>query len=433
MVRTADLVLLAWLVFLAGRAFGENFIAGADVSHLKFFEDRGVVYRDDGQVGDALEILQRRGVNCVRLRLFTSSTAQALADPYNRINNLDYTLALAVRSRQAGLKVLLDFHYSDTWADPGKQTKPAAWANLSFTELEQRMVEYNSNCISSFRAAGVMPDYVQMGNEITSGMLWPEGRVGGAYENATQWSQFGRLIKAAIRGIHDASGPQRPKIIIHIDRGGDWAATQWYFDNLQRQQVEFDIIGQSYYPFWHGDLNALSNCLHRAAGRYAKPLIIMETAFPWANSGNVVGFPATPTGQSDYVLQLAKILKSVPDGLGTGIFWWGTEYQHLDRVQTAGFEFRGFFNAEGDVLPAARTLGQLSTPVVLKAALTGTDQITLHWPLSGAGLALVNSPSLLSSELWRPTNPPIETNTLTFETTLPVGDEPVSFFRLQAN
>lgn len=419
-------------LFLTGMAVGGDFIAGVDASHLRFFEDRGVVYRDAGQVQDALVILQRRGITCVRLRLFTSSAAQAQSDPYNRINNLDYTVALAARVKRAGLQFLLDFHYSDTWADPGKQAKPSAWTNLFFAGLEQRMAEYNSNCITSFKTAGAMPDYVQVGNEITSGLLWPDGRVGGAFENAAQWSQLGRLIKAAIRGIRDAAGPQPPKIMIHIDRGGDWKATQWFFDNLRQQQVEFDLIGQSYYPFWHGNLSALRDCLNRTADRYGKPVLVAETAFPWTNSAPVVGIPATPAGQASFVIELAKIVKGVSQGRGCGIFWWGTEYQRLNSVGTAGFERRSFFDTSGEVLPAAETLGRLSVPVVVKAVLTGAN-LTLNWPLSGAGWSLTTATDLLPPAAWSTSTNDIQSTGMTFGTTRLVSDEPGRFFRLQSD
>jgi len=199
----------------------QDFLAGADMSHLAFFEARGIVYKSGGQTQDALAILQQRGVNCVRLRLFTSSAAQAQANPYNQINNLDYTLPLAVRVKQAGLKFMLDFHYSDIWADPAHQTKPGAWTNLTFPQLVLQMRTYNSNCIAAFRGAGALPDYVQVGNEITPGLLWPDGR----NTDATHWSQLGQLMKAAIQGIRDAAGTNLPKTIVHLDRGGDWATT----------------------------------------------------------------------------------------------------------------------------------------------------------------------------------------------------------------
>ena len=422
------LVILA--VELLSSCFAGEFIGGVDASHLKFFEDRGVVYRDAGRVGDALEIFRKRGITCVRLRLFTSSATQAQADPYNRTNNLDYTIPLAKRVKQAGLQFLLDFHYSDSWADPGKQSKPSAWTNLDFNGLEERMREYNSNCICTFKAAGAMPDYVQLGNEITSGLLWPDGRVGGTYETPTQWSQLGRLLKAAARGVLDASGSQAPKLMVHIDRGGDWPTTQWFFDNLQVQQVPFDLIGETYYPFWHGDLNGLRDCLGRAVARYDKPVVVAETAFPWTNSTEVIGIPATPAGQSAFVVELAKAVKSLPRGKGLGIFWWGTEYQHVDGVGTAGFEYRSFFGFGGDALPATETYGQLTAPLLLKAGITRTN-LTLSWPISGAGLSLTSSTSLAPPFVWSLSTNTVQFSGRGFETTWPDYDDPGRFFRLE--
>ena len=126
-----------------------------------------------------------------------------------------------------------------------------------------------------------MPDYVQIGNEITSGMMWPNGGpLSGT--GTTIWNQCGQLMKAAVAGIQDAataSGLTMPKIIVHIDRGGDWSTTEWFFDNLNSQGVPYDIIGESYYPFYQGNLPGLSNCLNNAAMRYKKPLVVAETAF----------------------------------------------------------------------------------------------------------------------------------------------------------
>src|SRR5215467_12570467 len=150
----------------------DEFIAGADFSHLQFFEDRGIVYKVNRQTQDGLAILKNHGINCVRLRIFTSSAAQAQADPYDYTNNLDYVLPLAVRVKIAGLKFLLDFHYSDTWADPGKQTKPVAWTNLTFVQLQQQMHDYTSNSILTLKNASAMSYNEKTANEITAGMLW---------------------------------------------------------------------------------------------------------------------------------------------------------------------------------------------------------------------------------------------------------------------
>lgn len=408
----------------------DEFIAGVDMSHLAFFENRGITYRVNGQAQDALTILKNRGINCVRLRLFTSSAAQAQANAYNYTNNLTYTLPLAVRVKNAGLKFLLDFHYSDTWADPGKQTKPAAWTNLTFAQLKTQIREYSSNTIAAFQAAGAMPDYVQTGNEITPGMLWDEGRVGGSFDNATQWSQLAQLLTNAMQGVKDAAGTNVPKFIIHLDRGGDWAATQWYFDNLAAQQVAFDIIGQSYYPWWHGDFDALRTCLNNAAARYRKPIMVMETAFPRTNSTNIFGIPATTNGQVQFTIELAKIVKGVPNGLGAGIFWWGTEYQQLSGQGLAGFDQRSMFGSGGNVLPVADAFGKLTAPVSLSPSVSN-NLLILKWPVSGAGLALASTTNLTSPVWTNTTNAVLDTNPV-FSTSIPVDGTTSRFFRLQA-
>jgi arabinogalactan endo-1,4-beta-galactosidase len=158
--------------------------------------------------------------------------------------------------------------------------------------------------------------------------------------------------------VQEGAGATKPRVIIHIDRGGNWSSTQWFFDNLRRQEVEFDIIGQSYYPWWHGSRQDLRSCLHNAAERYGKPITIVETAFPWRNSAAVAGIPATPEGQVSFVAELTKALKALPDGRGAGIVWWGSEYRRVDGVRTAGFEHRGLFDAEGNLLPAAEALAK---------------------------------------------------------------------------
>lgn len=411
------------------RTVAADFLAGGDMSHLGFFEERGVVYRDEGQPRDALAILKSRGLNCVRLRLFTSSPVQAQANPYNYVNNLDYTLPLAIRVKKAGLSFLLDFHYSDTWADPGKQAKPAAWTNLSFLELEQQLYEYNSNTIAAFRLAGAMPEYVQVGNEIIGGMLWPDGRVGGSYDNAVQWSQLGRLLKAAIRGVQDGAGAGSPKIMIHIDRGGDWGATQWFFDKLLQQGITLDVIGQSYYPFWHGTFDALGTCLTNTVARYGKPVIVAETAFPWTNSAPIQGIQANTNGQVEFVVRLAKIVKGLPGGKGLGVFWWGTEYQRISGAGLAGFDSRSFFDRDGNTLPVARALGQLTAPVRMGARPANGGGVILTWPLSGAGMSLVTTTNVADQGAWKRAANSVENNGPEFISLIP-AEANYGFFRL---
>src|SRR5262249_35575299 len=218
-----------------------DYAIGADLSFLKWAEDRGTVFKDEGKARPALRIFKDHGYNWVRLRLFHS--------PKSLPNGLDYTIALAKAAREQGFKFLLDFHYSDTWADPGKQFTPAAWKAKSHEELVRAVFEYTQDTIAALRAAGVPPDMVQLGNEVIHGMLWPDGQLPG------RGTTFAELVKAGIRGVEAGRGEGPcPRIMIHIDRGADRRGTRAFFDRLNSYQVAYDVIGQSYYPWWHGSL-----------------------------------------------------------------------------------------------------------------------------------------------------------------------------------
>jgi arabinogalactan endo-1,4-beta-galactosidase len=350
------------------------FLAGGDLSHLALLEQRGVVYQADGRPGDALALLKARGVNCVRLRLWTCTDAAAAHDPYGHGNTLSYTIALAKRVKQAGLMLLLDFHYSDTWADPAHQRKPADWEGLGFDALEQRMHDYSRDCIAALRLAGAAPDYVQIGNETPMGMVWPDGKV----DKPEKWAQLARLIRAARQGIADAAGAAMPRIILHLDRGGDWGTTQWFFDALlkERPQPEFDIIAESYYPFWHGDFAALRTCLGNCVARYGKPVLVVETAFPWsarAPDGKplepINGIVPGPEGQAQFARELGGILAELPGHRGLGIVWWGAELVARPGMSYDGFDGRSFFDQAGSMLPVVAALGALAHAPATAAAL----------------------------------------------------------------
>jgi arabinogalactan endo-1,4-beta-galactosidase len=409
-----------------------NFMAGADFSDLAYFESLGITYKDGGHVEDGIQILKNHGINCVRLRLFTSSATQADSDPYNYINNTTYTAPLAARVKAAGLSFLLDFHYSDTWADPGHQATPTAWTNLDFTQLVQQMRTYNSNTIATFAAAGAMPDYVQVGNEITSGMLWPMGRVTG--NGGTSWAQLGQLMTAAVQGIQDAAGAHMPKIIVHIDRGGDWATTMWFFDNLNAQSVPFDIIGESYYTFFQGSPDSLSNCLNNAAARYGKPIFVAEDAFPWTNScpsswtNSLYGFAPTEAGQVSFIASIAQIVKGVPNQLCAGFFYWGAEYQAAWGVNEAGYNTSSFFDFGGNVLPVVDAVAGMGAPLLISPIVDGGN-LRLQWPFSGAAATLVTTTNLTANGTWTAVTDSLETTGAVFSVTLPIGNR-VCFYRL---
>ena len=436
------LFIIASSFFSSSARANTNFLAAADFSDLSFFESRGVTYKDGGQVQDGIQILKNHGINCIRLRLWTSSEAQASADPYDYTNNLSYTVPLAVRVKNAGLLFSLDFHYSDTWADPSHQATPSAWTNLNFIQLVQQMRTYNSNTIVTFAAAGAMPDYVQIGNEITDGMLWTNGQLSGTWSSSNpSWIRLGQLMNAAIQGIKDATnatGAKMPQIIVHIDRGGDWATTESFFDNLNAQGVPYDIIGESYYPFYQGSPTNLNICLTNAAARYGKPIIIAEDAFPWTNTcpsawlSQLYGYPPTIDGQVSFMATLAQIVKSVPNQLGVGFFYWGAEYQAASGVNEAGFNTASFFDANGNVLPVADAVGGMGAPLSISASIESSS-LRLQWPFSGAALKLMTTTTLAPSTGWSLVTNSIQISGAAFTVTLPLNNNTSSFYRLQSN
>jgi arabinogalactan endo-1,4-beta-galactosidase len=290
-----------------------------------------------------------------------------------------------------------------------------------------------------------MPDYVQIGNEITSGMLWTNaagatiGKVSGSYN--TSWSQLGQLMTAAVQGIHDAAtaaGVTMPKVIVHIDRGGDWSTTQWFFENLNYQGVPYDMIGESYYPFYQGSPTNLNICLSNAAVEFGKPIIVAEDAFPYTNTcpsawlSQLYGYPPTPAGQVSFIATLASIVESVPNHLGAGFFYWGAEYQAASGVNEAGFNTASFFDTGGNVLPVASAVGGMAAPLLITPSLNGSN-LQLQWPFSGAAMNLMTAPSLVPPMVWLPVTNPVQTNGTVFNVTLPLDPVQSRFYRLQSH
>ena len=332
MRRALLLAFLGWGCWQA-RA---QYIVGADVGYLKHAQDAGTVFKESGQPKPVLDILHEHGYNWVRLRLFIEPTA--------RPNTLAYTIATAQMAKDKGFKILLDLHYSDTWADPGKQQTPDAWAKLSHAELCNQVFEYTRDTIAAFRNAGVLPDMVAIGNEITHGMLWPNGHL------PDNWDNFTDLLKAGINGVDAGHGnTPRPLIMIHIDRGGDWARTKDFFDHLNAADVRFDVIGQSYHPWWQGSLNDLRDNLYQMAVTYHKPIVLAEVSYPWEpypKQPDAAPFPQTPEGQKEWLQTLNQIVEETPDHLGAGLFWW--EPAVPKGHQLTG---RSYFDQDGNVLP----------------------------------------------------------------------------------
>src|SRR5262252_360953 len=317
------------------QTFSQSYAIGADVSFLAQAEQHGVVFKDGDRAKPGLQILKDHGYKWIRLRLFHAPTTLP--------NNLQYTIVVAKQAKALGFKFLLDYHYADDWADPGKQPIPKTWQGKSHAELVTAVFEYTRDTIAAFRDAGVLPDMVQVGNEITNGMLWPDGSL------PANWNNFADLVYAGINGVDAGRGNNaRPKIMIHIDRGADAKGTKAFLDTLNSYEIPYDIIGQSYYPWWHGSLNDLRNNLQFMAKEYQKGIIVVETAYNW-KPGNYIDRPApfaeSPEGQRDFLDQVNRAVQETPNGRGQGVFWW-------EPAVEGELTIRGLFDDQHKTLPA---------------------------------------------------------------------------------
>lgn len=343
---------------LRSRVEGKEFLVGGDVSALSKIEEMGGSFFDEGKTSDAILMMRKYGANCFRLRLFVNP-------PYTdvMVNDLPYTIELAKRIKKSGAKLLLDFHYSDTWADPGKQFKPEAWRNLEFEELVEKVYRYTYDSIRTMKDESVLPDIVQPGNEVTNGMLWPDGKLYGVGDPEQQWGKFTRLLKAAIQGIKDGAGEDKIKILIHIDRGGDWAGTKFFFENLEKHNVSYDIIGLSYYPWWHGSMDALRETLNNAATYFGKDILVVETAYPHRSidfsqvehaNPEYMEWPMSPEGQRSFLAELVLSVLKTPNDRGLGVLWWYPESIPVSGLNAWFGGANALFDEVGNVLPAMK-------------------------------------------------------------------------------
>jgi arabinogalactan endo-1,4-beta-galactosidase len=302
--------------FVPGRAALS--VLGADISSLKKSEDKGGVYFDENGVqADALKILHDHGMNYARVRVWVDSP-----DGYHGKAQL---LEMAKRYKANHLKLLVDFHYADSWADPGKQPKPKAWKNLDFENLKKALYDHTYDICNALKSQGTSPDMVQVGNEITNGLLWPDGK------NNKNFDNLAALLKEGVRAVRGCS--PETLVMLHVDNGGNNEMYRHWFDNILAQEVPFDLIGASYYPYWHGTLYDLQTNLNDIALRYDKDIVVVETAYAFTpddndNYENIInvqerpGYPFTPEGQAKMLADIMTITRAIPNGHGLGVMWW---------------------------------------------------------------------------------------------------------------
>lgn len=300
-----------------------DFYKGMDISFVPELLDQGMqLYDLDGTPIAPLALAKKYGVNSIRLRIWNNPENVPEAKGYC---SLKHTMDMAKQIKNQGLGFMLDFHYSDYWADPGQQRKPKAWEKLSFEELKEAVYCYTKDTLTTLKEADILPEIVQIGNEIRSGLLFPDGELPD-YEGMVQ------LINAGIKGAREAAGPDEMKIMIHLDQGGRYFYLKEWFDRSIAHGLEdFDIIGLSYYPFWHGTFTDLKESMEKLVQDYGKPIIIAETAHAWRRSKNgfidedqerIAGIAATPEGQKKVLDLVMNITAAIPDHMGIGVYYW---------------------------------------------------------------------------------------------------------------
>ena len=333
LLNVTCLMLLILQTMAGWSLYAFDYAIGADLSFLKQAEDAGSVFKDGETAKPGLQIFKDHGYNWIRLRLFHTPTRLP--------NGLDYTIAIAQKAKNLGFKFLLNYHYSDTWADPGKQYIPKAWEGLSHDQLVDSVYAYTRNTIRAFVDAGVAPDMVQIGNEIIHGMLWPDGKL------PENWDNLAELIQAGINGVDAGRGnTPRPLIMIHIDKGGDMAATKYFFDKWHSYGIDYDVIGQSYYPWWHGSLLDLWQNLMFMANTYEKDIVLVEVAYncePAEYHDKPAPFPETPEGQREFLDEVHRLVMNTPNNRGKGVFWWEPATRRGGR--------RTMFDRDGVAMP----------------------------------------------------------------------------------
>ncbi len=301
------------------------FAKGADIGWLTQMEASGIkFYNSSGTEQDCIQILKDKGINSIRLRAWVHPT-----DGWN--NTID-VVAKAKRAKNLGMKIMIDFHYSDSWADPGKQPKPLAWANLSFDSLKTSLYNYTKGVMDTLIQNEIFPDWVQVGNETNNGMLWEDGRA------SVHMSNFAELIKAGYSAVKKVS--PATKVIVHLSNGYDNNLFRWMLDGLKSGGVEYDIIGMSLYPSYalqgiSGWKTVNEQCLNNMidmVSRYGKPVMVVEVGMPY-NQAEV---------SKSFLTDIISKTKSLTGGNGLGVFYWEPEcYNNWQGYTLGAFDNSG--------------------------------------------------------------------------------------------
>lgn len=331
---------------------------GGDISLLPSYEKVGTMYRDStGKEVAPLELMKEQGWNAVRVRLFVDPQfAPKQHQGEGVCQDIDYVVGLSKQVKQADMALMLDFHYSDTWADPAKQFMPKRWEEIVPTALPDSLYEYTRQVLLRMVVEGCTPEMIQIGNEITNGMMWPVGRVDPLGQD--NYDVLAGLLNSGARACREVC-PQA-QLIIHTERVGEWDKTKNFYQQMKQYQVDYDVIGLSYYPMWHERIPVLRQTLDSLAVLYPeKEVMIVETAAyyshendKWSKPNQYAEFyPITVEGQRQFTEELMAELRQHQQV--TGVFWWFPEENEGATPVTNYWINRGLFgNRTGKALPA---------------------------------------------------------------------------------
>ncbi|KAF7316537.1 Arabinogalactan endo-beta-1,4-galactanase [Mycena indigotica] len=287
----------------------------ADFSSLINLENSGIRYKDNGATTPLETILHNHGVNLARIRIWTSSN--------NTSYSLSYGLALAKRARAAGMSLLVDLHYSDTWADPAHQAIPSGWPT-TVSGLNTQIYTYTLNLVNAFNNQGTPISLIQIGNEISDGFLWPVGRL-----STNGFSPASQMLHSAISAVRTASPSTRT--VIHLANGWDASATNWFYNSIfisgQLSLADVDILGFSFYPFYgtSATYSNLQSNLQALVNKFGKDVMVVETDWPASCSSSVAlsqNIAVSAAGQQSWVLGIRNVLSAISGGHGIGISYW---------------------------------------------------------------------------------------------------------------
>ena len=373
---------------LKGRS---DFLNGIDCSMVSIIEENGGAYIDfDGNKKDFFQLVKENGINLVRIRLWNNYKSETGVKGGGCLD-VNRVLKMALRAKNAGLKFLLDFHYSDNWADPGKQSCPASWRNLDFNSAKKELEKFTQNTIEYFVSNGASVDYVQIGNEINNGFMFPFGEIDWTDDNTKRSTidTFATLLNTAIKAVKKAS--PNTKIIIHVgdyalktwhndSTGKDVPYGLWFFQQLESRNVKYEIAAASYYLFYHHssddylDMNKMTDSINQFIDTLGKPFMLMEYSMAFTLNTHEYAdnqfqqeysnllkneYPTSFQGQTNMILDIAERVAKAKNNKGIGICYWGGDWLPVkgagwgDKYSTkSSWANQALFTYEGVASPA---------------------------------------------------------------------------------